>query len=105
MTIRIKICGITTAEGMDAAVAAGADWVGFNFFATSPRFVTPGMAAPLAARPGAPAKVGLFVAPTDAEIAATLAVVPLDVLQIYADAPRAADIRARFGRPVWRARA
>ena len=107
MTIRIKICGITTAEGMDAAVAAGADWVGFNFFATSPRVVTPGIAAALAAalatRPGAPAKVGLFVTPTDAEIAATLAVVPLDVLQIYADAPRAADIRARFGRPVWRA--
>ena len=107
MTSRIKICGITTAEGMDAAIAAGADWVGFNFFAASPRYVTPAIAATLAAsfsaRPGAPAKVGLFVNATDAEIAATLAVVPLDVLQIYADAARAAAIRARFNLPVWRA--
>ena len=100
---RVKICGITTDEGMDAAVAAGADWVGFNFFAASPRHVTPARAAELAARPGVPAKVGLFVQPTDAEIAATLAVLPLDILQVYDDAPRAAAIRARFARPVWRA--
>ena len=103
MTIKIKICGITTTEGMDAAIAAGADWVGFNFFAASPRHIAPAAAAALAARPGAPATVGLFVTPTDAEIAATLATVALDVLQIYADAPRAAEIRARFNLPVWRA--
>lgn len=103
MTARIKICGITTAEGMDAAAAAAADWVGFNFFAASPRYVTLATAAALAARPGVPAKVGLFVNPTDAELAATLAAVALDVLQIYADAPRAAEIRTRFNVPVWHA--
>ena len=103
MSVRVKICGITSAEGMDAAVAAGADWVGLNFFAASPRLVTPAQAATLASRPGVPVLVGLFVAPDDAEIEAVLAEVSLDVLQIYADAERAAAIRARFGRPVWRA--
>ena len=103
MSIRVKICGITTEAGMDAAVAAGADWVGLNFFPASPRHVTPQRAADLAARPGLPTLVGLFVKPEDAEIAATLAAVKLDVLQVYVDAPRAAEIRARFGLPVWRA--
>jgi phosphoribosylanthranilate isomerase len=103
VSIRVKICGITTEAGMDAAVAAGADWVGLNFFPASPRHVTPQRAADLAARPGLPTLVGLFVKPEDAEIAATLAAVKLDVLQVYVDAPRAAEIRARFGLPVWRA--
>ncbi len=103
MTTRVKICGITTEEGMDAAVAAGADWVGLNFFPASPRHVTPQRAAELAARPGLPTLVGLFVKPEDAEIAAVLAAVKLDILQVYVDAPRAAEIRARFGLPVWRA--
>jgi len=103
MPVRVKICGITTDDGMDAAVAAGADWVGFNFFPASPRYVTPARAAELGARPGVPATVGLFVQPTDDEIEATLAIVPLDILQLYTDAPRAAAIRARFARPVWRA--
>ena len=103
MTAQVKICGITTEAGMDAAVAAGADWVGLNFFPASPRHVTPQRAAELAARPGLPTLVGLFVKPQDAEIAAVLAAVKLDVLQVYVDAPRAAEIRARFGLPVWRA--
>lgn len=103
MTARVKICGITTEAGMDAAVAAGADWVGLNFFPASPRHVTPQRAAELAARPGLPTLVGLFVKPEDAEIAAVLAAVTLDILQVYVDAPRAAEIRARFGLPVWRA--
>ena len=103
MTARVKICGITTEAGMDAAVAAGADWVGLNFFTASPRHVTPRRAAELAARPGLPTLVGLFVKPEDPEIAAVLAAVKLDVLQVYVDAPRAAEIRTRFGLPVWRA--
>jgi phosphoribosylanthranilate isomerase len=103
VTVRVKICGITTEAGMDAAVAAGADWVGLNFFPASPRFVSPARAAELAARPGVPTLVGLFVKATDDEIAAVLAQVRLDVLQVYDDAARAAAIRARFARPVWRA--
>jgi phosphoribosylanthranilate isomerase len=102
--MRIKICGINSAGAFDAAVAAGADWVGFVFFPPSPRFVTPDMAAELSARhAGGPARVGLFVRPGDAEIEAALARVRLDVLQLYTDEARAAEARRRFGVPVWRA--
>ena len=99
--MRVKICGLTTAAGLDAAVAGGADWLGFNFFPPSPRYVAPAAAAALAARAGATPRVGLFVKPTDAEVAAVLAGVKLDILQIYDTAARAAEIRARFGLPVW----
>lgn len=72
------------------------------FFPPSPRFVTPRQAADLW-HPGGPLRVGLFVEPTDAEIADTLATMPLDVLQLVAAPARVADIRHRFGIPVWRA--
>lgn len=102
--IKVKICGLSEAESFDAAVAAGADWIGFNFFPASPRVVAPAQAAALAARaPGGPLFVGLFVQPSEADIAAVLGSVRLDALQLY-DAPaRIAELRARFGLPVWRA--
>ncbi|MBB2204088.1 phosphoribosylanthranilate isomerase [Gluconacetobacter takamatsuzukensis] len=103
--VAIKICGLTEPEGLDAAIAHGADWVGFVFFARSPRAVTPAQAAPLAARvpPGGPRRIGLFVAPDDDTIAATLDAVALDGLQIYAPPARALEIRQTFGLPVWQA--
>lgn len=100
----VKICGLNDAAGFDAAVTAGADYVGLNFFPPSPRAISPAQAAALSARhPGGPLRVGLFVKPEDAEIAAVLAALKLDILQLYVSAERAADIRARFGLPVWRA--
>ena len=101
MTIKVKICGITTPDALDAAAEAGADWVGYVFFPRSPRAVTPAQAAALAAHRRGPARVGLFAEPTDADIAATLAAIRLDVLQVHATAARAAELRARFGVPVW----
>jgi phosphoribosylanthranilate isomerase len=104
MSVRVKICGINDAAAQDADIEAGADWVGFNFFPPSPRFVTPAQAAALSARhPGGAARVGLFVEPEPAQIEAALAALQLDALQLYASAGRAADLRARFGIPVWRA--
>ena len=101
--IRVKICGINDALGFDAVVDAGADWVGFNFFPPSPRFVTPGLAAALSGRVvGGPERVGLFVEPTAAMIRKVLATVRLDALQIYGADDRLAEIRAAFGLPVWR---
>lgn len=101
--VRVKICGINDPAGFDAAVAAGADWVGFVFFPPSPRYVTPAVAAALSARStGGPPRVGLFVDPSPAVIAATLDVVRLDALQLYG----AADLPAlsrQFGLPLWRA--
>jgi phosphoribosylanthranilate isomerase len=102
MTVRVKICGINDATAIDAAIGAGADWIGFVFFPPSPRFVTPAQAAALSARhPGGAGRVGLFVDPDPAQIDAALAALPLDALQIYASAARAADLRAQFGVPVW----
>lgn len=99
---RVKICGINDPAAL--AAAADADWVGFVFYPPSPRAVTPAEAAALSAtRPGGPLRVGLFVEPTDAEIEAALALVALDVLQVHAAPARAADLRRRFDRPVWRA--
>lgn len=100
----VKICGINSEVSFDAAVEAGADWIGFVFFPPSPRFITPARAALISSRHNSdPPRVGLFVQPTEADIAATLEALPLDILQIYAPAERALALRRRFGRPVWRA--
>jgi phosphoribosylanthranilate isomerase len=99
--IKVKICGVNARAAFDAAVEAGADWVGFNFFPPSPRHVTPAQAAALSARsPGGPLRVGLFVNPTPEAIAATLDVVRLDILQIYG-APDLPGVHASFGLPIW----
>jgi phosphoribosylanthranilate isomerase len=100
--VRVKICGINDPEAFDAAIAAGADWIGFNFFPPSPRYVTPSQAAALSARsPGGPPRVGLFVDPTPDAIAAILDTVQLDALQLYGtiDVPA---LRNRFRLPLWR---
>ena len=100
--VRVKICGINDPAAFDTAIAAGADWVGFNFFPPSPRYVTPARAAALSARSaGGALRVGLFVDATDEGIAGVLDVVRLDALQLYGpeDIPR---LRDRFGLPVWR---
>lgn len=100
--LRVKICGINDVAAFDAAVAAGADYVGFVFFPPSPRYVTPAQAAALSARhPDGPLRVGLFVDPTAEAVAAALDALRLDILQLYGrvDFP---GLRARFGLPMWR---
>jgi len=100
---QVKICGINTATAFDAAVSAGADYVGFNFFPASPRYLTPTQAATLSSRhQGGPKRIGLFVAPEEPEIAAALAALHLDALQLYVPPERAASLRVRFNLPVWR---
>ena len=102
----VKICGIKDADSLRAAAEAGADLVGFVFFPASPRAVTPAEAAALSATvTGGPLRVGLFVDPTDEGLAATLAAIPLDILQLHGEETpeRCAAIRARFGRPVMKA--
>ncbi len=100
--VGIKICGIRDEAALDAAAEAGADWIGFVFAQRSPRAITPSAAAALQRRsPRSVRSVGLFVAPTDDEVARALDAVPLDVLQVYADPARAAVLRRAFDRPVW----
>ena len=95
---RIKICGITREEDVAAAVTAGADALGFVFYAPSPRYVTPQRAAQLMAQvPAFVTKVGLFVNESPATVRAVLAEVPLDLLQFHGDEDAA--YCCRFGKP------
>jgi phosphoribosylanthranilate isomerase len=102
MTTRIKICGLTRPGDVDAAVAAGADAVGFVFYPQSARYVSPGVAAALARRlPPFVSAVGLFVNASVAEIEATLTEVPLDLLQFHGD--ETPEECARWRRPYLKA--
>jgi phosphoribosylanthranilate isomerase len=102
----IKLCGISTAAALDAAIGARADHIGLNFFPPSPRFVTSARAAELGRQgAGRIGLVGLFVDAGDAEIGEAIAAARLDAVQLHgAETPeRSAQVRARFGRPVWKA--
>lgn len=84
--VRSKICGITRIEDALAAVAAGADAIGFVFYAKSPRAVTAMQArAIIAALPPFVTTVGLFVNASACELNETLDAVPLDLLQFHGD--------------------
>jgi phosphoribosylanthranilate isomerase len=101
----IKICGVTTLAAIDAAIAARSDYVGFNFHPPSPRFLSPAKAAQLAERvQGRTVTVGVFVDAADATIAEAIASGRLDAMQLHGgETPeRAAQIKARFGLPVWK---
>jgi phosphoribosylanthranilate isomerase len=103
---RIKICGITRTQDLHAAVAAGADAIGFVFYARSPRHVTPARFAALApALPPFVSGVGLFVNPTLAEVEAAVDAGPIALLQFHGDetAAQCAAIAAAVKRPFVRA--
>lgn len=83
---RIKICGLTREADVDAAVAAGADAVGFVFYAASPRAVSIERAKALSGRlPPFVTPVGLFVNASPAEIAAACDAIPTLLLQFHGD--------------------
>ena len=101
--ISVKICGLTASDQVNAAVQAGARYLGFNFFPKSPRYVDPQKAADLAAIvPVGVAKVGLVVNASNTELDSILEIVPLDVLQLHgAETPeRVAEVKERYGLPV-----
>ncbi len=96
--VRSKICGITRLEDALAAIEAGADAIGFVFYAKSPRAVTPEQARGIiAALPPFVTTVGLLVDMPRAELTALLKTVPLDLLQFHGD-ETAADC-AGYARP------
>jgi phosphoribosylanthranilate isomerase len=102
----IKICGIKTAEALEATIAAHADHAGFNFHPPSPRFLSVIEAADLTHQAqGRIERVGLFVDAADSTIAEVLAAVRLDALQLQgSETPeRVAQLRNQFGLPVWKA--
>ena len=100
--IRVKICGLKTPQDIAAAAEAGAAYIGFNFFAKSPRSVTPQEAAALAVEaPIGMCKVALVVNADDAMLDEITSVVPLDMIQLHGqETPeRVADVKARYGLP------
>jgi phosphoribosylanthranilate isomerase len=103
---QVKICGITSAEAADAAVRFGADYVGLNFHERSPRYLTLEAAGALAERMrGRTRVVALLCDPSDERIAAVLAAVMPDLLQLHGDetVTRVGAIRSAFGLPVIKA--
>ena len=106
MSLEVKICGLKTAEALDAALDAGADMVGFVFFPPSPRHLDATTAQMLGERVhGRALKVALSVDADDAFLAASIAALKPDMLQLHGkESPaRVTDIRARFGLPVMKA--
>ncbi|MDF2813352.1 MAG: phosphoribosylanthranilate isomerase, partial [Microvirga sp.] len=102
----IKICGLSTPETLDAALASGADLVGFVRFAKSPRHVDRDTGRALSRQAkGRAQRVVLLVDADDTAIADAIEALDPDMLQLHgAETPtRVADIRGRFGRPVLKA--
>ena len=82
----IKICGITNIKDAEAAVLAGADQVGFNFFPASPRFTNVESAKKIGDRIGSRAtKVGVFVNESVDRIREIAAEARLEVIQLHGD--------------------
>ncbi len=83
---RIKICGLTREQDVDAAIEAGADAIGFVLYPKSPRAVTVERAAQLASRlPPFATPVLLFVNADAAQSVAALAAVPGAIAQFHGD--------------------
>ncbi|MEJ6009683.1 phosphoribosylanthranilate isomerase [Novosphingobium aquae] len=103
---RIKICGVNSAQALDAVIAARAEYCGFVFFERSPRHLTLAEAQGLGARAaGHVTRVGLFVDADDATIADAVAASALDVIQLHGEESpeRVAQVKAQTGLPVWKA--
>ncbi|MCH8197669.1 MAG: phosphoribosylanthranilate isomerase [Proteobacteria bacterium] len=106
MSLAAKICGINSPDALEAAVDGGARYVGFVFYAPSPRFITPEQAVMIAApAPSTVKKVGLFVDAEDGAIQATLDACPLDMLQFHGEESpeRVRGAKGTFGLPVIKA--
>ena len=106
MPVRTKICGLTTQSTLDAAIAGGAAYIGFNFFQKSPRYATIPLARELAgSMPPGVCKVALSVNSDDTVLDAILNEVPMDMLQLHgSESPdRVIELRQRFGLPVMKA--
>ncbi|MDT8388983.1 MAG: phosphoribosylanthranilate isomerase [Lentisphaeria bacterium] len=103
MRPKVKICGITNLEDALAAARRGADYLGFIFAETSPRFVTPEAAKGMVAHvPADILKVGVFVDTSADQVVKTLHVCGLDIAQLCGD-ETAADVAVIGAGRVWKA--
>lgn len=102
MSILVKICGLTNLEDTMDAIELGADFLGFNFYPDSPRYIQPDRAKEIFREiPGGVVKVGIFVN-ADIQTVIDMAIdLELDYLQFHGD--ETPDYCNRFGRPWWKA--
>jgi phosphoribosylanthranilate isomerase len=88
VTVLVKICGIKRVEDALAAARLGADWIGFNFWPRSRRYIAPRAAAEIvAALPPAVVPAGVFVDPTAGELAEAVRASGVRVVQLHGDEP------------------
>jgi len=104
MKLQSKICGLSTADTVDAAVAGGAAWLGFVFFPKSPRDLAPEQAAALIARaPSAIGKAAVLVDPDDALLDRVIAT-GVTALQLHgSETPERLAILRRHKLELWKA--
>jgi phosphoribosylanthranilate isomerase len=106
MSLIVKICGLSTPETLDVALRAGADMVGFVFFAASPRHIGLNMAADFGRQAkGRALKVALTVDADDATLANIVEALQPDILQLHGKetVARLRDIKQTFGLQVMKA--
>jgi phosphoribosylanthranilate isomerase len=106
MSLIVKICGLKTPDALDAALAAGADMVGFVFFPPSPRNLDAATARKLGAQvAGRAQKVALSVDADDVLLATSIEALRPDLLQLHGKEPpeRVLAVKKKFGLPVMKA--
>ncbi|NNE25184.1 MAG: phosphoribosylanthranilate isomerase [Rhizobiales bacterium] len=106
MSVEVKICGLTTLAAVDCAVAAGAEYIGLNFYPPSPRYVSPQVAGELADRARGKSKIVALVVDADDTLLRQIAdQVDPDIIQTHgSETPeRIEQINELLGKPVIRA--
>jgi phosphoribosylanthranilate isomerase len=106
MSLIVKICGLSTPETLDVALAAGADMVGFVLFPPSPRHIGLDLARELGKQAkGRAVKVALSVDADDALLANSIDALQPQILQLHGKetVARIRDIKQKFGLPVMKA--
>jgi phosphoribosylanthranilate isomerase len=102
--VKVKICGITNWADAKQAVDAGADFLGFNFYAKSPRHIQPSKARQIVRRlPKRISAVGVFVNEDEEKMRETARAVGLDALQLHGEETAAEVARLRRAFPVIKA--
>lgn len=87
MTVRLKVCGITSSGDALAAISCGAQYLGFNFYPKSPRYLAPETAQQIIEQlPSSIISVGIFVnEPTPADIRAIMETSGIHLAQLHGD--------------------